>query len=234
MDTHTDVELRLSVTEIPGAAPRTATLRCQGGRAVAGGYLADAPAEACRHARRLARFLLSEPDPDRVCTEIFGGPQTGEVTGVIDGRRVRRSFSRRNGCEIADWDRMGLLLDAAITPARLLVAFHRTGGIAGFDDRLSVARSGLATHTPRGSVARVFRVPAADLSELRDALAAADFPALDDEYLPEVPVADAFTYTLTHVGRTVVTSDGAIPPELEAPIALLTGLLVASSVAPFA
>jgi len=38
-----DVVLNLSVTETPGATPRTATLRCRGSRAVAGGYLSGCP-----------------------------------------------------------------------------------------------------------------------------------------------------------------------------------------------
>ncbi|MGI9097174.1 MAG: hypothetical protein ACR2H2_01545 [Solirubrobacteraceae bacterium] len=112
-----DVVLNLSVTETPGATPRTATLRCRGSRAVAGGYLSGVPAEACRQARALERFLLSAPDPNRICTLIFGGPQTARVIGSVDGRRVRRTFSRRNGCEIADWDTMGLLLSSAVSPS---------------------------------------------------------------------------------------------------------------------
>jgi hypothetical protein len=119
-----DVALNLAVTDAPGAPPQTATLRCRGAQATAGGYLAALPAEACRQARALARFLVSAPDPDRICTEIFGGPQTARVSGSTDGRFARRAFSRHNGCAIADWDRMGLLLDAAMSPSRLLVAYH--------------------------------------------------------------------------------------------------------------
>jgi hypothetical protein len=222
------VALRLSVTDAPGATPQTATLRCRGSRAVAGGYLSSVPAEACRQARDLAEFLLSTPDPDRICTAIFGGEQTAEVTGSVDGRPVQRAFSRRDGCAIADWDRMGLLLDAAMSPSRLLVAYHRTGGFAGLDDRLSVARSGLAIHTARDGTAQVFRLSATDLDELADALEAANFPALEDEYLPPFPISDGFRYTLTHRGKTVVTADGAVPAALEAPIAVLNRLLAAA------
>jgi hypothetical protein len=119
--------------------------------------------------------------------------------------------------------------DAASRPAAkprgVLVAYHRTGGIAGFDDRLSVSRHGLAVHTPRAGVPRLFRLSAAELAELADALADADFPSLEPEYLPEVPVSDGFTYTLTHAGKTVVTADGAVPPALAVPISVLDRLL---------
>jgi hypothetical protein len=232
-----DVALNLSVIETPGATARKATLRCRGSRAVARGYLSEVPAKACRQARALERFLLSTPDPNRICTDIFGGPQTAKVTGSVDGRRVQRSsFSRRNGCEIADWDTMGLLLSSAIgpsrllagsavSPSRLLVAYHRTGGFAGLDDRLSVTRNGRATRTARDGVPHVFQLRAADLRRLERALQAADFPSLEDEYLPEFPVSDGFTYTLTHRNKTVVTADGAVPAALKTPIAVLDRLL---------
>lgn len=233
-----DVALRLSVIQTPGATPQLATLRCRGAQAVASGYLSEVPAEACRQARAVTKLLLTTPDPDRICTDIFGGEQTARVTGSIDARRVQRAFSRVNGCEIADWDTMGLLLGsaagssralagAAVAPARLLVAYHRTGGFLGLDDRLSVTQNGLATHTARDGSQQVFQLPPADLAELQDALEAADFPSLKAKYLPEFPVSDGFTYTLTHRNKTVVTADGAVPAALEGLIALLNGLITA-------
>lgn len=48
---------------------------------------------------------------DRACTELFGGPQTARVTGVVGGRRLDARFSRRNGCEIERWDALAPLLD---------------------------------------------------------------------------------------------------------------------------
>jgi hypothetical protein len=231
-----DVALRLSVTPTPGATPQTAALRCRGARAFASGYLSKVPEEACKQARRVARFLLTQPDPNRICTDIFGGEQTAKVTGSVAGQLVQRAFARRDGCQIADWDTMGLLLGpaasssrlragAAVSPARLLVAYHRTGGFLGLDDRLSVTRSGLAVHTARDGSQQVFQLQAAELTELENVLEAADFPSLKREYLPKFPVSDGFTYTITHRNRTVVTADGGIPPELEAPIAVLNRLI---------
>jgi hypothetical protein len=221
----TDLALTLSVTDTPGAAPQTARLWCRGSLAAADGYLAKLPAQACQQARAVAELLLNAPDPHRICTQIFGGPQTARVTGSVDGRGVWRGFSRQNGCAIAEWDRMGLLFEAAMSPSRVLVAYHRTGGLLGLDDRLSVARSGLAIHTRRDGSVQVFYLSAADRRKLEDALEAANFPALKGKYLPQFPVSDGFTYTLTHRGKTVVTADGAIPAALETPIALLNGLL---------
>jgi hypothetical protein len=66
---------------------------------------------------------------------------------------------------------------------------------------LTVSKTGLAIHTARDGTQRVFTFSASDLAELEDALAAADFPSLDPEYPPAFPVSDAFTYTLTHLGK---------------------------------
>lgn len=223
------VALRFTVSDAPGAPPRTATLRCLGTRMSATGYLSGAPAEACERVRRLATFLAGAPDPDRICTQVFAGPEMAAVRGVIGGRLVRRAFSRRNGCEIADWDRMGSLLGlGTIGPGERLVDYQRTGGIAGLDDRLTVLRTGLAVRTQRGSQPRVFHVPPDDLADLRVALAAADFPSLAPSYLPPVPIPDAFSYEIRHQGRTVVTTDGAVPARLEHAIAVLNRLLLPS------
>jgi hypothetical protein len=220
-----DVALALSVTDTPGAILRTATLHCRGSQEVAGGYLSQAPEEACKQARSLAEFLLSTPDPTRRCPLPFAGQQTAEVTGFVNGHRVRRAFSRHDGCAIADWDRMGLLLNAAISPSRLLIAYHRSGGFFFHDDRLSVANSGLAIATAHSSLPRVFQLSGADLSDLQRALQIADFPSLKSKYLPPFDVADGFTYTLTHNTNTVLTADGAIPAVLEALITVLNRLL---------
>lgn len=103
--------VRLTVRYDPGgpAAPRTATLRC-GVRAVATGYLRASAARACRVARMRAPLLATTPPEDRVCTLIYGGPQTARVRGTIGARAVDRRFSRSSGCEIADWNAVTGLL----------------------------------------------------------------------------------------------------------------------------
>jgi hypothetical protein len=226
------VALKLSVTDAPGATPRPATLTCLGTWANATGYLRGTPEEGCRQAGRLARWLLSPPDPERVCTQVFGGPQTATVDGAINGRRIPRAFSRTDGCELADWDQMGLLLaPTAINSSRQLVDYHRSGGIAGLEDRLTISPNGVGVHTPRSGVPRIFRVPPAALADLERALETADFQSLDPAYLPSPPIADAFTYTITHLGATVVTSDGTVPAALAPVIAELNRLLVPASAA---
>lgn len=92
------VDLVISVTTPQGN--RETRLQCD----------AAARSRRCEIARRLADFLAEEPPRDRVCTEIYGGPETARVRGTIGERRIDRRFSKTNGCEIADWERAEPLL----------------------------------------------------------------------------------------------------------------------------
>lgn len=46
----------------------------------------------------------------RVCTDIFGGPETASVTGELRGESVDGEFKRQNGCEIKRWKAIAGLL----------------------------------------------------------------------------------------------------------------------------
>ena len=87
-----------------GHAPkRTYTLRC----APAAGTLPHRAAACARLAKLKAPFAGT---PKNVaCTQIYGGPQEAFVRGTFRGRRVSTRFARRNGCEIARWDRVAFL-----------------------------------------------------------------------------------------------------------------------------
>jgi Subtilisin inhibitor-like len=83
---------------------REATLTCD----PPGGTHPGAEA-ACDALASQATALRPTPG-DVVCTQIFGGPETAEVRGTVEGRAVRASFSREDGCEIARWDALEPLL----------------------------------------------------------------------------------------------------------------------------
>lgn len=93
-----------------GSAPQRWTLVCEPGAAA--GDHPDAAA-ACEH-------LLGTEDPfaplpdDRVCTEIYGGPQTARVTGTWRGEAVDLRLSREDGCAIGQWDALGPLLPGPV------------------------------------------------------------------------------------------------------------------------
>ena len=74
---------------------------------------ADGRGEGCAAAAGLRPADFEPTAADIACTEQFGGPQTAEVTGTLEGERVKGSFSRRDGCEIARWDKLAALLEQA-------------------------------------------------------------------------------------------------------------------------
>jgi hypothetical protein len=90
-----------------GHAPkRTYTLRC----APAAGTLPQRASACARLAKLKAPFAAT---PKNVaCTQIYGGPQEALVTGRFRGVLVRSWFSRRDGCQIDRWTRVGFLLPA--------------------------------------------------------------------------------------------------------------------------
>lgn len=85
---------------------RSYTLKC----APLGGTLPHRAA-ACRQLARLKAPFAPTPK-NMACTEIYGGPQEALVTGRLRGALVRARFNRRDGCEIARWNRVAFLFPA--------------------------------------------------------------------------------------------------------------------------
>lgn len=90
---------------------RAATLRCDSRGPRATGYLRHRDAaKLCARAYALEHFLSSPPPKHRMCSLIYGGPDRATVRGFVRGSKVRRTFTRVDGCAIADWNRARLLL----------------------------------------------------------------------------------------------------------------------------
>lgn len=104
--------------------------------------------------------------------------------------------------------------------AGTLVELSVTGGLAGVRDVVVVREDGTYLTYRKQGKGDSGRMEPAELTRLRDALAAARFPALPAEVTP-APVADGFTYRLTHRGHAVTTSDPVPLPELKAVLAAL-------------
>lgn len=148
-----------------------------------------------------------------------------ERLGVAyDARGVPLSIAIDRSSMIADDEITYLVSGFTVDPrSRLLVAYQRTGGFIGVDDRLSVARNGRAIRTERGGAPTEFDVSPADLSELKDALEAADFPSLKAVYKPPFVLSDGFVFTVTYNGKTVmVYEEATIPAALQQVIARLS------------
>lgn len=111
------VSLSVTGTDDAGHA-RFAGLSCRGSLPAATGFLRPRARAACAAARRIAGFLASRPPRGRICTLIYGGRDSARVRGRIGARPVDRRFSRRDGCEIADWaTAQGLLYRPMGAPA---------------------------------------------------------------------------------------------------------------------
>jgi hypothetical protein len=65
----------------------------------------------------VVEWLVEGPPEGQVCTEVYGGPDTAEITGMIDDAAVVTRVTRDNGCGIDAWDRLlGDILPPALGP----------------------------------------------------------------------------------------------------------------------
>jgi hypothetical protein len=91
--------LTVQVRASKDAAPTTWTLTCD----PVGGNHPDG-AKACAALRTGAATAFAKPRTDQMCTDIFGGPQTAEVTGTWNGKPVSATFGRADGCQVSRWN----------------------------------------------------------------------------------------------------------------------------------
>jgi hypothetical protein len=66
------------------------------------------PEAACQHLVTFDEPFAPTP-ADTMCTEQYGGPAVAEVEGLYHGETVNAHFSRKDGCEIARWDKYDFL-----------------------------------------------------------------------------------------------------------------------------
>ncbi|MDX6409234.1 MAG: hypothetical protein QOE13_2305 [Gaiellaceae bacterium] len=91
---------------------RTYTLAC----APARGTL-PRRAAACTSLMKL-QSPFAPPARAMACTQIYGGAQEALVTGRFRGKLVRASFGRKDGCQIARWNRVRFLFPGASANSR--------------------------------------------------------------------------------------------------------------------
>lgn len=103
---------------------------------------------------------------------------------------------------------------------RSLIDYRRTGGFAGLDDHLSVEHAGRARLTQRAA-SRNGQLGPKTQRRLARVLKTADFAHLDSRYEPRQPVPDALSYRITHHGKTVQSSDTAVPEALRPTLEIL-------------
>ena len=70
------------------------------------------PTTACATLKSVDINVFSPVPVGSVCTAIYGGPEKAVVNGTVNGRIVKSTFSRENGCEIARWNAIkGILME---------------------------------------------------------------------------------------------------------------------------
>jgi hypothetical protein len=72
----------------------------------------DCGADDVACAEVVALLPRLRPEPDEICTQIYGGPQRIVVTGTVQGDPVTAEVTRVNGCEIDRYDRLAEALAA--------------------------------------------------------------------------------------------------------------------------
>ena len=107
----------------------------------------------------------------------------------------------------------------------VLVEYQRSGGIAGFNDHLTVFSNGTAFLTRRGDVPVTIAMSQSDLDGLTHMFDNAGFANLAPDYPPASPGADYFDYRITYRGKTVHAVDTGVPPALEPVIRSLNEIM---------
>lgn len=104
------VSLSISISEDGGQQSAHYELDCRGSVLEETSTLPNA-LKACEFLLDNPKVLEQEFPSDQICTEIYGGPETAEISGIIAGKSVNTSLSRNNGCNIKHWDDLAVLLN---------------------------------------------------------------------------------------------------------------------------
>ena len=104
-----------------------------------------------------------------------------------------------------------------------LVWYERTGGIAGFTDRLVVQMDGSYTITSSHGPDATGTLPAAEMAGLRGVLDGADFGSVPAG-TPR-PYPDAYQHHIRYAGHEVSVGDGAVPAGLAPVIDALAAIM---------
>jgi len=110
---------------------------------------------------------------------------------------------------------LALATPVSAKPATL-VTFHKSGGVAGVDQRLTVRTDGRAAISNRGATTQHRQLRASTMRRLRSRLAAAHL----ERPLPQPPMgcADCFEYAISYHGHHVKLIDAGNLPARVVPL----------------
>ncbi|MEV8145779.1 hypothetical protein [Specibacter sp. NPDC078709] len=106
------IDLTIKLTESPQATPRTFRLVAEGATPAPESTLPDPAAALAAVEKYGEKMFFPVPDPNRACTQQYGGPEIAQVTGWFHGKEVNATFKRTDGCEISQWQALAPLFGA--------------------------------------------------------------------------------------------------------------------------
>ncbi|MDD1695263.1 MAG: hypothetical protein LUQ54_00030 [Methanoregula sp.] len=106
----------------------------------------------------------------------------------------------------------------------VLVDYYRTGGIAGFNDRLVIFDNGIALVSGKTTNNEV-DLNQSDIDALITLFDEAQFSKLEGNYSARPGSVDVIKYSISYENKTVNTEDTAIPPSLKPIIAELNRIM---------
>jgi hypothetical protein len=109
----------------------------------------------------------------------------------------------------------------------VFVDYHRTGGIAGVDDRLVIFDNGV-TIISRKTVNTETLLNQTDLERITGIFNGAQFSQLEGNYSARYGSADYYRYTISYHSKTVNAEESAVPPSLQPVIEEMNRILFLS------
>jgi len=109
------------------------------------------------------------------------------------------------------------------TPA-VLVDYYRTGGFAGFNDRLVIFDNGVAVVSSK-TVNQDIEINKTDIDRIVTLLNQSQFSLLEGNYSAHHGSVDLIKYIISYHSMTVIAEDSAIPPALQPVIDELNRIL---------
>jgi len=111
----------------------------------------------------------------------------------------------------------------------VLVDYYRTGGFAGFNDRLVVFDNGVAVVSGK-NVNYEIELNRSDIDRISQVFNTSQFSMLEGNYSARHGSVDLIKYTISYHGKTLTAEDTAIPPSLQSVIDELNRVLTQSVV----
>jgi hypothetical protein len=95
----------------------------------------------------------------------------------------------------------------------VLVDYYRTGGFAGFNDRLVIFDNGVAVVSGK-NVNREIQLNKSGIDRINSIFNESQFSMLEENYTARHGSVDLIKYSISYHSKTVIAEDSAFPPSL--------------------